>query len=130
MNGYSSNGCASPDLKTPIVLTADLGSVQSFNQVSIFSRNSFESTKGGARCFPKDYSIAVSKDGESFVTVADIVDCVDPHMHQLTYNFDEVDARYVKLTFTKLGEPEMTVPPEVGYRLQLAEIEIAKITDN
>ena len=130
LNGYSSNGSASPNLATPIVLTADLGSVQSFNQVSIFPRNSFESTKGGARCFAKDYTIEVSADGENYVTVAEVVDCVDPHMHQLTYNFDDVEARYVKLTFTKLGEPEMTVVPEVGYRLQLAEIEIAKITEN
>ena len=127
--GYSSNGFPSPDIKDPIVLTVDLGCSQIFDQVSIFPRNAFESTTGGARCFAKDYSISVSADGDSYTVVANVIDATDPHMHQVTHNFDAVDARYVKLTFTRLGEPELTVPPEVGYRLQIAEIEVAKITD-
>ena len=126
-NGYSSAGFATEIPTQPVVLTLDLGSVQSFNQISLFPRNAFESMIGGARCFAKDFTLSVSCDGESYSTVVDVTDAADPHMHQQTYNLEETQARYVKLTVTRLGEPEVGVSSDSQYRFQLAEIEVAKV---
>ena len=126
-NGYGSTGFATDTPSKPITLTFDLGSVQSFNQVSLFPRSAFESLTGGARCFPKDFTISVSKDGTNYETVVTITNAPDPYMQQQTYNFQDVEAQYVKLTVSKVGSPEMGVDVSKSYRLQLAEIEIAKI---
>ncbi len=126
--GYSSKGYDSATLSTPIELVMDLGSLQGFNQVSLYPRNAFESLTGGARCFPKDYTISVSTDGVNYANVATVTNSKDPHMHQVTHNFDDIEARYVKLTVTKLGAPELTSSAN-PYRLQLAEIEIARVSE-
>ena len=125
--GYSSEGYLTDTPSNAISLIMDLGSVQTFNQVSLYPRNAFESITGGARCFPKDYTISVSSDGITYKTVVTVKNAEDPHMHQVTHNFSDTDARYVRLAVTKLGAPELT-SSDNKYRLQLAEIEIAKVT--
>ena len=126
-SAYSSKGYSSNTPDEPITLTLDLGSIQRINQVSLFPRNDFEAIAGGSRCFPKDFTISVSDNDKNYATVYTVTDAENPNMKQQTYNFDDIEARYVKITVTKLGEPDLVTQYQTKYRLQFAEIEVARI---
>ena len=133
-SGYASKGysSATPSNSSskpfPITVTLDLGSVNTVNQVSLFPKNSYGAITGGAPCFPKDFTISVSADGNNYETVVTETDYENPGVHQQTFDFDEVDARYVKLTITRLGEPDYSLAESARYRVQLSEIEVAYVT--
>ena len=127
-SGYASRGYSSDTPSSPITITLDLGSAQKVNQVSLFPKNSYGAFEGGAPCFPKDFTISVSSDGTSYQTVASFTDYENPGVHQQTFDFDEVEARYVKITVTKLGTPDYSLSKATRYRVQLAEIEVAHVT--
>lgn len=121
-NGYCSNRFSSAAPSSPVTLTLDLGSIQSFNQVSLFPRNSYEALSGGARCFPKDFTVSISEDGEKYYDVVSVTDQTAPSAHQQIFDFDDVQARYVRLTVTRLGEFDFGFPTDSSYCVQLSEI--------
>ena len=126
--GYSSATPSNTSSKPfPITITLDLGSVKSVNQVSLFPKNSYGAMSGGAPCFPKDFTISLSTNGTTYTTVVSETDYENPGVHQQTFDFDEVEARYVKLTITELGEPDYSLAESARYRVQLTEIEIAHV---
>ncbi len=127
-SGYCSNRLSTATPESPITITLDLGSVQSFNQISLFPRNSYEALSGGARCFPKDFTVSISEDGEHYYDVVNVTDYANPNVHQQVFDFDMVEARYVKLTVTKLGEFDFGFPSNASYCVQLTEIEVAQVT--
>ncbi len=126
--GYGSKGYSCDTPKEPVTVTADLGEIKTFNQVSLFPRTGYTAAAGGARCFPKDFTLSVSQDGASYTDVAVITDHPDPMVYQQTFNFDTAEARYVKLTVTRLGTPDFHLDVETRHRVQLAEMEIALVT--
>ena len=128
VNGMATKGYASATPTTPITITLDLGSVQLINQLSLFPRTGAQSLTGGARCFPKDFTIAISEDGKTFYPVKKVEDQPDPHIQQQVYGFDKIHARYVRVTITRLGEPDYHVGGTSAYRVQLAEAEVAYVT--
>ncbi len=102
----------------------DLGSALTFDQFVIYPRIDERGTGWG---FPKDFTIKVSKDGETWTTVVDETDYPFVGDTPQTFNFDSVDARYIRLDTTKLnaivGEAADT------YRVQLAEFEVYRQKD-
>lgn len=126
--GFTSKGYPTQVPSEPVTVTLDLGSVWKFNQISLFPRSCYESVTGGTRCFPSDYTISVSRDGKTFETVVTVTDHPDPVFLQQIYHLEETEARYVKLTATKLGIGDFQMNPDVRYRLQLAEIEVAYLS--
>jgi len=124
--GYSSNGFTSPDISaSPVVLTLDLGTVKTINQVSLFPRCDFSALTGGARSFPTDFTIAVSEDGSDYETVMTVVDHPNPGFHQVVCGFETTQARYVQITVTGLDGALYNESVHPRWRLQLAEVEVA-----
>ena len=129
-NGFGTKGFPTETPDEPITITLDLGEAQTFNQVSLFPRSNHESLSGGARCFPADFTIGVSQDGAAYTTVAALVDHPNPYVAQQTYNFDAVQARYVKITVTKFGENNFHMPAGSRYRVELSEAEVAYVEND
>jgi len=125
-NGYSSDAHQAKDVSgTPVVMTLDLGSVQKLNQVSLFPRTDAATMDGKTCSFPVDFTIAVSENGSEYETVYTLIDGENPLYKQKVYCFDDVEARYVKITVTELGDSASNENPYPLYRVQLAEIEVA-----
>ncbi len=125
--GFSSGWQASADVSAnPYVLTFDLGSVQTVNQVAIFPRSDSWTQDSTLSCnYPTDFTISVSEDGSTYSTVVTVTNGENPRFKQTCYDFDKASARYVKLTVTKLGIPAYNDGQNNDhYRLQLAELEI------
>ena len=126
--GYSSDGFNSPDLSSnPLSITVDLGSVQTFNRVSLYPRNDCGTGVEGASSpsFPSDFTIQVSTDGSSYTTVYTAVDQENPNGNPLKLDFRMTQARYVRLNVTKVGPKPAD---DIYYRLQLHEIEVSSQT--
>ncbi len=125
--GYTTNYTTTNNISAnPHVLTFNLGSLQTINQVAMFPRtDSWAADSSLSCCFPVDFTISVSTDGVNYTTVVTVVNGENPRFKQQCYDFTSTQAQYVKLTVTKLGLP----PYDDGtnndhYRLQLAEFEV------
>ena len=95
----------------------DLLAVSEFNRIELYPR----SVTGTVYTFPKDFTIEVSSDGENWETVAKETDYPAVTYGNISFTFDAVTARYVRLN-AKTLRPN---PADTGrYRLQLAEFEI------
>ncbi len=92
-------------------VTIDLGRVTAVNRVDIYATGPLYS-KGAA--FPREFTIDVSTDGESWVTVA-TSEGVDATKAVPVFTFDKVEARYVRMNVTEGAE---------GGGFEIAEIEI------
>lgn len=96
-------------------ITTDLGSVRPLSRIDLFPRSDGANTGLG---FPVDFTVQVSADGAAWTTVASRTGYPRPGAGAQSFPFASVDARYVKVTGTKLGADQF------GDRyLQLAEIE-------
>jgi len=123
--GYSTGGLGTQTPASPVVLTFDLGSVQRINQLSIFPR----SDKSTADLlynanYPCDFTISVSTNGSDYATVLTVTGEKVLFPKQQCYSFEDVDARYVKLTITKVGAIVIDEAGSTRHRVQLAEVEI------
>ena len=126
-NGFSSGWKSTNDMSaSPYVLTFDLGSVQTINQIALFPRsNSWGGNPMSSCNYPVDFTISVSENGNDYKTVVTVKGEDNPRFKQQCYSFSETDARYVKLTVTKLGiAAHDDGTTNNHYRLQLAEVEI------
>lgn len=96
----------------------DLGVSMDFDQFIIYPRIEGEATGYG---FPKDFTISVSDDGQTWKTVVKETDYPYVGSDPQTFDIDMVNARYIKLDATSLN-----VNPGSGndYRVQLAEFEV------
>ncbi len=126
--GYTTGWNATNDVSAnPYTLTFYLGSVETINQVSMFPRFDSRATDASLSCnYPKDFTISVSENGTDYNTVVTVNDCENPKFKQQCYSFEETEARYVKLTVTKLGLAayDEGSASEPHYRLQLSEFEV------
>lgn len=76
----------------------DLGRVTALNRVDIYpTGNKF--TRGTA--FPRDFTVTVSADGESWTTVVSRQDYTDCRIAIPSFTFDTVEARYVRVNVTR-----------------------------
>jgi len=125
--GYTTGWKTTNDVSAkPYTLTFDLGSVEKINQVAMFPRFDSWTADSSLSCnYPTDFTISVSENGTDYNTVVTVKDCENPRFKQQCYSFDETEARYVKLTVTKLGIPAYDDGSNNDhYRLQLSEFEI------
>ncbi|MFD1543548.1 glycoside hydrolase domain-containing protein, partial [Nonomuraea guangzhouensis] len=111
--GWSSAAGTSAD-RTEWV-SVDLQSKRSLSRIDLFPRSDGANTGMG---FPVDFTVQVSADGNSWSTVASRTNYPRPGAGAQTLSFPTVDARYVKVTGTKLSSD-----PFGAFHMQLAEIE-------
>ena len=101
-------------------VTVDLGAYYKFDKICIMpSGNKTED----ALCegFPKDFTISVSKDGESWTTLVNETNYPVPYATLQEFEVDMSYARYVRLYASSLNKVSND---SNKYRMQLAEIEV------
>ena len=106
---WSSPGRGRPQAE---FVTIDLGSVRSIGRVMLRSR-------AGAPLFPQDLEIQVSNNNQTFSTVARRLDNPATPGALHTFEFNEVNARYVKINATKTRLSAGGL-----YYAQIAEIDV------
>ena len=90
-------------------ITIDLGAVRQINRVDLFPTGTIADY---GTDFPKNFSVLVSTDGESYTTVAEVTNFkVEDTGKSVT--FDLTDARYVRITL-----------PKAARSYSIAEIEV------
>ena len=125
--GYTTAWKSSADVSAqPYTIIFDLGSVETINQIAMFPRFDCWTADSSLSCnYPVDFTISVSENGSDYNTVVTVKDCENPRFKQQCYGFEKTDARYVKLTVTKLGIPAYNDGSNNDhYRLQLSEFEV------
>ena len=90
----------------------DLGRVTTVNRVDFYPTGT-KFTRG--QTFPRDFTVAVSSDGENWITVVEKTGYTDCLTAIPSFTFDAVEARYLRMTVTKGCE-------RGGF--EIAEIEI------
>ncbi len=120
--GYSSDATYAnadvSDIKPYVEI--DLDQIQEINQVMLYPRTDAAAIAANKYMFPQDFYVEVSTDGSRYDRVADIVGAADSADPKIV-NFEPVQARFVRVTFTKLCAD----PGSLGSRrLQLAEMEV------
>lgn len=97
----------------------DLGEVKNITKVVVFNAWHERPNEGkAAECYPADYKIQVSMDGETWTNVYEVYN--DTNWTQVgarTFEFDGVNARYVRFYGERLGRSE-------GFLMQLSELEV------
>ncbi len=101
----------------------DLGSAMTINQVVCYASTPTPSVKESCYCFAEDFQIQISTDGTNWTTVYSEEDYETPSWGPLTFDFDDVEARYVRFYATSLY-PKVTDGGR--YYLQLCEMEVYK----
>ena len=117
--GYTSNSSTGANHTEWICV--DLGSALQINQVVCYASTPTPSVQGSCYGFPKNFQIQVSTDGTSWTTVYSETDFKTPSWEPLTFDFDSVEARYVRFYATSLT-PKVTDGNR--YYLQLCEMEV------
>ncbi len=122
-SGYTSNtkytsGADVSSIKPWIKL--DLGKNTTVDRLIFYPRTDAQANKDGHYMFPQDFYIEVSEDDKSYKTVATVTGAVDDNIPD-TVDFNAVNARYVRVVFTRLCESTGTLGDR---RLQLAELEV------
>jgi len=79
----------------------DLLAVHKVNQVDLFPRNEAANVVGV--CFPVDFTIQVSTDGNTWTTVTAKSGYAKPGDAPQSFRFNQVNARYIKVDATSLG---------------------------
>ena len=93
--GWRSGAWESRDVN--IVLTVDLLQYAVVSRVELYPR-------GGGQTFPDDYAVSVSSDKQQWTTVASVTGDSEIKNEGRTLSFDPAEARYVKITVTRLSE--------------------------
>ncbi|WP_371635026.1 discoidin domain-containing protein [Streptomyces zaomyceticus] len=114
-NGWSTT-TASPNSDRTESVTVDLGVRQALNSVDLYPRNDGADTGMG---FPVDFTIEVSEDGTTWDSVIERTGYPKPGNTAQSFAFETANARYVKVTGTKLS-----TDPHGDYHLQFAELEV------
>ncbi len=119
--GYTSYRKNSP--KSEIWVGVDLGKELTFNDLKLYPRSFGNNAKLG---FPVDFEIQVSDDGKAWKTVKSFENYILLGSKPVSFMFDTVSARYVRILATKLDP--------TGY-LQIIEMQVfnnipAVIPDN
>ncbi len=109
-------------LPEPAYLTVDLGKVKAFDTFRIYPRGQY--SEGEAVNFMVDYSILVSNNGSDWETVYEKVGQENPGKSYVEISFEPQNARYIRLSVTKLGRPHMEGWSVPIHRLQLSELEV------
>ncbi|MFI7702038.1 glycoside hydrolase domain-containing protein [Nonomuraea sp. NPDC049480] len=112
--GWTSAAGASADRTEWI--TVDLQSKRSLSRIDLFPRSDGANAGMG---FPVDFTVQVSADGKSWSAVATHAEYPRPGTGAQSFSFPAEDARYVRVTGTKLS-----TDPLGAHHMQLAEIEV------
>lgn len=124
-NGFTSDIYGTKDIsKTPHNIVLDLGEVKTVNQVALFPRSNAAAGDNLSCAFPECFNIYVSADNKEWQLVRSVVDQANPRFKEQVYSFASHDARYIKITTTKLGEVATDEGNPNNFRVQLSEIEI------
>ena len=101
----------------------NLGKNTDFNRVKLYPRSDIFAADGTVASFPVDFEIQVRAEGESaYTAVASFTDFEKPYGKPAVIEFAPVNARYVRLTVSRVGAPPVGEP----YYLQLAEMGVYK----
>ncbi len=82
----------------PVDLTIDLQALCTISTIKLIVADSY---KNGSGCLPASYELQVSTDGQSWTTVASETQSVYTKGQSLDYEFDAVDASYVRMHITE-----------------------------
>ena len=93
--GWRSGASQSRDVN--ITLDLDLGQLALVERVDLYPR-------GGGQTFPDDYSILLSMDKDSWITVAEVTGDCEIKNEGRSFSFEPVKARYVRISITRLSE--------------------------
>ncbi|WP_395728673.1 discoidin domain-containing protein [Nakamurella sp.] len=105
-------------------VTVDLGRVQAVDQVTLFPRTAVpgEDRAVTGAGFPRNFTVQVSDDGQSWRNAAGLVDQSADGGGSVTYPLGAATSgRYVRLDVSRLGRNA----PGDGFRLQLAEVQVS-----
>ncbi|MBQ8287947.1 MAG: family 78 glycoside hydrolase catalytic domain [Clostridia bacterium] len=119
--GYTSNSNTGANHAEWVMI--DLGSAMTVNQVVCYASTPTPSVPNSCYCFAEDFEIQVSTDGTNWKTVYSEKDYKTPSWGPLTFEFDNVEARYVRFYASSLY-PKATDGNR--YYLQLCEMEVYK----
>lgn len=117
--GYCSN--LTPDKDHTEWVSVNLGKKEQINNVVFYPASSLVDGKMMGYGFPRDFKIQVSDDNETWTTVHEETGYPLPEYGPLSFSFDPVEARYVRLYAESL-RPKVT--DSNSYRLQLCEMEV------
>lgn len=109
---------------TPHNIVIDLGASKLINQILLYPRTNANAGYNLSCAFPEDFQISLSEDNLKFTPVRTIKDLDNPRFKAQVFNFAQQNARYIKITTTKLGEVATDEGSRSNFRLQLAEIEV------
>jgi hypothetical protein len=117
-NGENSGWASQPNTSTNATewIEVDLGSVEPIDEVDLYPRNDPD-VPGG--CFPRDFSILVSSDGNAWTRMASETNYPAPGTRPQRFTFSRTSARYVKVTGTQLTQDEFG-----QYYFELKEVEV------
>ncbi len=104
-------------------VTVNLGAVMAINQVVCYASTPTPAVANSGYCFARDFEIQISTDGTNWTTVYAEKDHEIPSWGPLAFDFETVDAQYVRFYATSLN-PKATDGGR--YYLQLCEMEIYK----
>ena len=116
--GWSSANSVGADHVEWVII--DLESNYDFNRVCIMPSGAKSEDKLSYG-FPRSFTISVSDDADKWTTVVTATDCTIPFAILQIFDFDTVNARYVKLEATSLNR---LLNDGNYYRMQLSEIEV------
>ncbi len=108
-------------------LTIELAKAQQINEVIIYPKVGGSEEEPVTEGFPVDFKIEVSADKTNWTAVVNKIDFPAPTPIQgqgVSFKFDNIQAKYVRLNVSKLEHIVNMWVPEGVYILQFAEIEI------
>ncbi|HBC32137.1 MAG TPA: hypothetical protein DC024_12965 [Clostridiales bacterium] len=108
-------------------LTVELAKAQEINEVIMYPKVGGSEEEPTTEGFPIDFKIEVSMDKTTWTTVVDKIDFPAPIPIQgqgISFKFDKVEAKYVRLNASRLEHIVNMWVPDGVYILQFAEFEI------
>lgn len=130
--GYTSKAHAGPDVSAGDApwVEIDLGKNTDFSELALYPRTGVTGMNGGTESpnFPEGIKIEGRKDGETgYNQIGSWQDVANPQGKPLTLYLGSQNARYLRITATRLGS---SAADEAGvYRFQLCETELYDISD-
>ncbi len=109
---------------TPYDITVDLKQTQTFDNVVLYPRTNSHTEEYLSPNFPREFTIQVSNDGETFTDVKQVVVDPNPNKTPVSIDFEVQTARYIRIHVTRMGDyaaDESAINP---YRVQLMELEV------
>jgi serine/threonine protein kinase len=118
-DGIADMGWASqedPGAKATEWIQVNLGAEDPIDEVKLYPRNDAQEPGG---CFPSDFTISVSTNGNAFTSVVSESDYPSPGIRPQVFKFASTTARYVRVTATMLNRDQYG-----DYYFELKQIEI------